>query len=129
MKRFNQPPFAGGMPFAPRPGMPGMPMQGQPQGPFPGQPQMPFPQGHQAPKRPPMMQQPFPQGPQQPPMFGQMPYGEEPEQITIQEVQQEVQPAIQHGMALLSHVAMVSYLMGLGYTYQDALQLVESYIR
>lgn len=97
---------------------------------------MPYQQGPmgQFPGRPPMMGQgmgvqpfqPF-QQPMQPP-FGE-PYTADIPQITIEQVQMEIQPLVQYGNLQLNRIAMIGYLIGLGYSFEEARQMVESYLR
>lgn len=117
----------------PRPHGP-MPFRAAPMGPFQGQPPMMM---GQIPSQPPMMGQ----MPGQPPMMGQEmgfqpfqqpfgePYAQDIPQISIEQVQMEIQPLVQYGTLQLNRIAMIGYLIGLGYPFEEARQMVESYLR
>ena len=101
---------------------------------------MPFPQGQMGPfpGQPPMMMGPGPGMPSMPgtpgmgqpiqPPFGQ-PYSQEIPQISIEHVQMEVQPLVQEGSHYINRIALISYLLGLGYPLEEARRLVDSYLR
>ncbi|HEY8436142.1 MAG TPA: hypothetical protein VIK63_03725 [Haloplasmataceae bacterium] len=88
-----------------------MPMLQGPMGAFPGQ----------SPMMGPGMGQPIPQP------FG-MPYTDVPPQISFEQIQMDVQPLIQEAGRQVNRVALMSYLLGLGYSLNEARQMVDSYL-